>query len=100
MGAINSACEGCFGEKVTPANSHLNPKTIEEKRKSKSDPQEEISKSKGNLDTSRTQQTEGSARKQQPGSNNQVSKLKLSEENIPDKGKKMNIKDFDLIKVY
>ena len=99
MGAINSACEGCFGEKTTPANSQLNPKTME-KRKSKSEPQEENAKLKGNLDTSRTQQTENSARKQQPGSNNALPKIKLSEENIPDKGKKMNIKDFDLIKVY
>lgn len=93
MGAVSSACEGCFGgEKPTPQASKLNPKMNDDNRyeptnETQGDDAEKIAPSES------LKGGNSSAKKPGAGVNGK------QKSDIEDKSKKLTIKDFDLIRV-
>lgn len=103
MGAVASACEGCFGaEKANPQNPSANTKTGDSKHKYhelKQDGQQDTTETKNPSESLKSSRT-GGLQKQNPNSSIRLpSKKKQGEESSQDKNKKLTIKDFDLIKV-
>lgn len=102
MGAVSSACEGCFGaEKHNPQATQLNPKTHEDKRKYV-EPTNETHDDTAESKIAPPESLKGvnsSVRKQNTGINGRQSSKKKGEDGVEDKNKKLTIKDFDLIRV-
>ena len=103
MGAVNSACEGCFGKEKKAQESQLNPRTQEDKNKYhelKNDKSQEASELNRNQSDSLRSLNSTSAKRQNTSSNTRASiKSKSGQDSNQVKNKKLTIKDFDLIRV-
>lgn len=103
MGAVASACEGCFGaEKANPQNTPQSTKPGDNKHKYqelKHDTQQDTTDNKNPPESLKSSRT-GALQKQNPNSSIRLpSKKTKGEDPSQDKNKKLTIKDFDLIKV-
>jgi len=103
MGAVNSACEGCFGKEKKGQDSQLNPKAQEDKYKyneMKNDKSQEANEFNKNQSDSLRSLNSTSTKKQNTSSNTRASiKSRSGQESGQVKNKKLTIKDFDLIRV-
>jgi len=101
MGAVNSACEGCFGKEKKPQGSQLNPKNGDDKYKFNELKQE---KGQETTDFNKTDSlrslNSNSTKKQNTSTTVRGSiKSRAGQESSQVKNKKLTIKDFDLIRV-
>jgi len=99
MGAVNSVCEGCFGKEVKPKDQTSSSKNPEDKRKYQELKSENQGNAiDGNKQAESAKSSQSTLKKQTTGSSMRSS-IKKKDDAIPDKNKKMTIKDFDLIRV-
>ncbi len=99
MGAVSSACEGCFGNEQK-LKLPSNPNTHEEKAKYQEMKSEQLAK-ESNKNPAESAKNSGTVpiAGQNGGSGSRSSMKKKHEDTGMDKSKKMTIQDFELIKV-